>query len=348
MKAKLLIFSTLILCLSSCTNSGRTLPAVTGTQFEVLIVVNDTVWNSKVGHELNYIFGQEMPGLPQAEPLMDVHQCSPIEFTDVLKSARNVVMVEVSDKYTTTKIKYGKDAWAYPQAIIKITAPDDTTLLASLANYGKNLSDYFVKAERERQIEFNKSYVNDQAKNEINKLFGIQIDIPKGISKSTSNKKDFYWITNDQAGTRLDIVIYSYPYTNKSMFTKDALLAMRDSVMKANIPGELKGSFMGTERKYAEPEFNEIWINDAYCAELRGLWKMKNGASMGGPFYSHSRLDEENQRIITVDAFVFAPGKNKRNAMRQLEAVVFTTKMPHEINALKEVSVVAKTDSTKK
>lgn len=347
MKAKLLIFSVVLISLSSCMNSGRTLPAVTGSQFEVLIVINDTVWNSKVGHELNYLFAQEMRGLPQVEPMMDVHQCNPVEFTDVLKSARNVLMVEISDKYTSTKIKYGRDAWAYPQAIIRVTAPDDTTLLASLASYGKNMSEYFVKAERDRQIEFNKSYINEQAKAEINKQFGISIDIPKGISKATS-KKDFYWITNDQAGTRLDIVIYSYPYTNKSMFTKDALLAMRDSVMKTNIPGELKGSYMGTERKYAEPDFNEIWINDAYCAELRGLWKMKQGASMGGPFYSHSRLDEENQRIITVDAFVFAPGKNKRNAMRQLEAIVYTTKMPHEVNALKEVSVVAKADSTKK
>ena len=347
MKAKLLIFSILLIGISSCTNSGRTLPAVSGSQFEVMIVINDTIWSSNVGKELNFLFAQEMPGLPQAEPIMDVHQCNHTEFTDVLKAARNVVLVDISDKYTTTKIKYGKDAWAYPQAIIKITAPDDTTLLNSLAIYGKNLSEYFVKAERERQIEFNKSSINDQAKAQINKQFGILIDIPKGISKATS-KKDFYWITNDQAGTRLDIVIYSYPYTNKGMFTKEALLAKRDSVMHLNIPGELKGSYMGTEQKYAYPDFREIWINDAYCAELRGLWKMKNGASMGGPFYSHSRLDEENQRIITVDAFVFAPGKNKRNAMRQLEAVVYTTKMPHEVNALKEVSVVATSDSTKK
>lgn len=340
MKIKLSVLALLVVVLGSCVSNDRTLPAVSGSQFELLVVVNDTVWEAPVGRELKELFSQEMIGLPQFEPVLAVHQCNETEFTDVLKPARNIAFVEISDKYTSTKITYSKDRWAYPQAVVRIVAPDDTTLQASLKKYGEHIVAYFVKAERDRQIEFNKSYINENAKAEIYKHFGIQIDIPQGISKAVK-KKDFYWITNNQAGVRQDIVIYSYPYTDKKMFSKEALIARRDSVMKANIPGELKGSYMGTELKYADPIFNEIWINKAYCAELRGLWRMMNGAAMGGPFYSHTRLDEQNQRVITVDAFIFAPGHKKRNPMRQLEAVVFTTKLPHEINALNEISVVA-------
>lgn len=340
MRTKWSFLALLVITLNGCISSDRTLPAVSGSQFELLVVMNDTAWKAPVGRQLSELFSQDMVGLPQSEPVMAVHQCNPIEFTDVLKPSRNIVFVEIGDKYTRTKIAYTKDRWAYPQAVVRITAPDDTTLQASLKQYGKFIVEYFVKAERDRQIAFNKSYINENAKAEVEKLFGIQIEIPQGISKAVK-KKDFYWITNDQAGTRQDIVIYSYPYTDKKMLTKEALIARRDSVMKANIPGELKGSYMATEVKYADPIFSEIWINEGYCAELRGLWRMMNGAAMGGPFYSHTRLDEVNQRVITVDAFVFAPGHKKRNAMRQLEAVVFTTKLPHEINALKEVSVVA-------
>lgn len=340
MRAKWSFLALLVITLHGCISSDRTLPAVSGSQFELLVVMNDTAWKAPVGRQLSELFSQDMIGLPQPEPVLAVHQCNPIEFTDVLKPSRNIVFVEISDKYTRTKIAYSKDRWAYPQAVVRITAPDDTTLQNSLKQYGHHVVDYFVKAERDRQIAFNKSYINENAKSEIEKMFGIQIDIPQGISKAVK-KDDFYWITNNQAGVRQDIVIYSYPYTDKKMFTKEALIARRDSVMKANIPGELKGSYMGTELLYAEPVFNEIWINNGYCAELRGLWRMFNGAAMGGPFYSHTRLDEVNQRVITVDAFVFAPGHNKRNPMRQLEAVVYTTKLPHEINALKEVSVVA-------
>lgn len=341
MKVKLVLLATLVAVFSACQlGSGHSLPSVTGSQFELLIVINDTTWNSPVGHDLKKIFAAEMPAMPQLEPMLNIHQCAPHEFTNVLKPSRNIVMVEIADKYTQTKIRYSKNAWAYPQAIIKITAPDDTTLQNSIRRYASYMVDYFIKAERDRQIAYNKDHINAQAKLEINKMFGIHIDIPKGISKSVS-KKDFYWITNDQANTRMDIVIYSYPYTDKSMFTKEALIAKRDSIMRVNIPGEIKGSYMGTELKYAEPFFNEIWINDSYCAEMRGLWRMMNGAAMGGPFYSQSRLDEENQRIITIDAFVFAPGRKKRNAIRQLEAIVHTAKMPHEINAIQQVEVVA-------
>lgn len=347
MKLKLLLPVFAAVLLNSCLSSDRTLPAVTGSQFELLIVVNDTLWNGEAGKELFKIFAQETPSLPQPEPFMDVHQCTPAQFTDVLKPSRNILLVEVAPKYVEPKIRYSKDRWAYPQAVVRITVADDSTLLKVLKQTETQLQEYYVKAERDRQINFYKDYINARAQAEIEKQFGIIVNIPQGISKSVQ-KKDFYWITNDQAGTRQDIIIYSYPYTDKRMFTKESLIAKRDSVLKANIPGELKGSYMGTELKYADPQFNEIWVNKAYCAEIRGLWKMFNGASMGGPFYSHSRLDEVNQRVVTVEGFVFAPGKKKRNPMRQLEAVVYTTKLPHEINALKEVTVEAKKKDTEK
>jgi hypothetical protein len=137
------------------------------------------------------------------------------------------------------------------------------------------------------------------------------------------------------------MVIYTYPYRDKNTFSKEYLIAKRDSFMKANIPGEFEGSYMGTELIHSQPIFREININNTYCAELSGLWKMFKGGSMGGPFYSHTRVDEINMRVITVEGFVFAPGTKKRNHIKQLEAAVYTVKFPQEINAIKEVSVVA-------
>jgi hypothetical protein len=48
-----------------------------------------------------------------------------------------------------------------------------------------------------------------------------------------------------------------------------------------------------------------------------------------------------------MEVFVFAPGKKKRNPIRQLEAVLFSAKLPQEINALNEVSVVAEKKAEK-
>ena len=56
---------------------------------------------------------------------------------------------------------------------------------------------------------------------------------------------------------------------------------------------------------------------------------MRNEA-MGGPFVSHSRVDEKNNRVITVEGFVYAPEKMKRGLMRRLEGSLYTLLLPDE------------------
>jgi hypothetical protein len=340
MKTKIGLFALLTaIFMSSCINTGRVLPSVTGSQFELLVVMNDSSWKSADGKQLKEILTQEIYGLPQIEPMFDVHHCTHATFTDVLKPARNLILAEISGRFSAPKISFTHDMWAYPQAITKIMAPDDESFQRAISEHGDKILDFFLKAERERQTDYNRANINAQAAKEIQKMFGITLDVPKGISKITKGE-NFIWIMNDNASLHQDILVYSYPYTDANTFTKDYLIAKRDSITKANIPGEIKGSYMITE-KNPEAQFREIWVNKGYCAELRGLWKV-SGVGMGGPFYSHTRLDEINGRVITVDVFVFAPARSKRNPIRQLEAVVYTAKLPQEINQLKEISVTGK------
>jgi len=51
---------------------------------------------------------------------------------------------------------------------------------------------------------------------------------------------------------------------------------------------------------------------------------------MGGPFVSHSRLDEKNNRVIVVEGFVYAPDKMKRTMLRRLEAALYTLEIAKE------------------
>lgn len=341
MKAKYLFFILPILLFTACNKGGRTLPTVNGSKYEILVVMDDPFWKAPSGRSLVALLDQDMPLLPQAEPIMKISRCKIAEFTDMLKPTRNVLITEISDKYTAPKITYSKNRWAQPQTVVRIVAPNDSSFESTIKTYGSNILNYFLDTERDRQIDFNKEYVNLKAKEEVEKMFGIQIDITQGLYASTV-KKDFYWITNNNGGVRQDIIIYSYPYKDKNTFTRSFLLAKRDSIMKANIPGEFEGSYMGTEYKYEPPVLKEVYVNGGYSAEIRGLWKMLNGGSMGGPYISHTRLDEINQRVITIEGFVFAPGAKKRNPMRQLEAIIYSAKLPQEINSLKEISVVGK------
>ena len=194
--------------------------------------------------------------------------------------------------------------------------------------------------EIKRQIEVYKGYTNAKAKELAMQKFGIIVNIPNDMSQ-ISESENFLWATDNKSRVRRDIVIYSFPYTDKDTFTKEYLLAKRDSIMKYHIPGDIEGSYMGTEYNHIPPVFKAISVRGEYCAELRGLWRIINGSAMGGPFVSHTRLDEINQRVIMIEGFVYGAGSKKRNALRQVEAVLYSMQLPQEINALPEVEIVS-------
>lgn len=340
MKRRYLPLLLAVALLGSCGKSTVVLPSVSGTKFEVLVVMDELPWKAPAGRALVALLDDDMVALPQPEPVMSIIHCTRPQFGDIFKPSRNVLVTDINPRFDAPKITYKKNVWASPQSVVKVVAPNDSVFEDLIKKEGANILNYFLTTERNRQIEFNKGYINNKALRDVEEMFSIQIDIPTELSKATKGK-DFYWITNDHAHIRKDLVIYSYPYTDKNTFTPEYLIAKRDSFMKANIPGEFEGSYLGTELKHHTPVFREININNTYCAELSGLWKIFKGGSMGGPFYSHTRIDEVNKRVITVEGLVFAPGTNKRNHIRQLEAVIYTLKLPQEMNVIKEVSVVA-------
>jgi hypothetical protein len=57
--------------------------------------------------------------------------------------------------------------------------------------------------------------------------------------------------------------------------------------------------------------------------ETRGLWDIENDF-MGGPFISHALIDKTGERVLVLDAFVYHPRADKRNYVRQLEAILYS------------------------
>jgi hypothetical protein len=64
-------------------------------------------------------------------------------------------------------------------------------------------------------------------------------------------------------------------------------------------------------------------LRNKYTVEVRGVWKLKNN-SMGGPFLGYVFVDESLGRLYYVEGFVYAPGKKKRNIIRELETILWT------------------------
>ena len=279
-----------------------------GRAYELLVVVDHGVWDRAAGRALHDVLDSDMPGLPQSEPSFRIMYTSPKDYDSTLKLIRNIIIVDIKDIYTKASFKYAKDVYANPQMILTIQAPNEEEFQKFVEENKQTIVDFFISQK-------------------VDSLFGCDIWLPAELANSKTGK-DFFWASTNTGTADRNFVMYSYPYTDKDTFTKEYFVHKRDSVMKANIPGFKEGVYMSTDSLLTD--VRPINVQNSYTMEARGLWRMK-GDFMGGPYVSHTRLDEKNQRIITAEIFVYSPDKMKRNLVRQMEASLYTLKLPNEV-----------------
>lgn len=313
---------------------GRVVATATGSIYELMVVMNNNYWETAAGDSVRAYLGADMPCMPQMEPYFSLSQCSWATFDDYIKPVRNLLLCDVNhDRYDSCHLSFATDLYAHPQAVARVTAPSGEALAAFLGQKGGSIQTYFLRSELLRQASFYKKQVNHEGEQALLEQWGVDLKIPSDY-QLIRRDSDFIWFCCDNGPKRRDIVLWATPYTSADVFCLDSLCARRDRMM-ARVEGYVEGSYMGTEYRIFPPEYHALSLpmgnETAFAAELRGLWKMKGGAAMGGPFVQHTRVDETHNRLITVEAFVFAAGQKKRNAYRQAEAILYTLRMPEEI-----------------
>ncbi|MCB0408861.1 MAG: DUF4837 family protein [Flavobacteriales bacterium] len=56
------------------------------------------------------------------------------------------------------------------------------------------------------------------------------------------------------------------------------------------------------------------------------MWYVK-GDFMGGPFINYTFVDEKRNKVISIDGYVYAPRFDKREYLRELEALIRSIKL---------------------
>ncbi|MDR2791529.1 MAG: DUF4837 family protein [Tannerellaceae bacterium] len=312
----------------------------TGMMYEVVVVMEQADWEGEVGEAIKADLYADVPGLPQSEATMKIMYASPGKFDGMLTYVRNILQVDIDPKkYTKVSLHAQKDVWADGQAVVRLNAPDAPSVVEYMRAHERILADYYTAMERRRlTAQLEKSY-HQPLSRMIEDKFGVTLKVPTAFAAYKEDGQDFFWASDNASSGRTDVVIYTFPYESAETFTRDYLVAKRDSVMKINMPGAFPDSYMATETTYAEPAYKGITVNGKYCGELRGLWRMK-GDMMGGPFVSHARVDEANNRIVVVEGFVYAPETDKKNYIRRIEAALYTLHLPGEDTELPEVEIL--------
>lgn len=331
MKPILFNFSVLILLvlgLSSCDfGKGAKMETITGKSNDVVIIIVKEVWRGEVGSLLRQTLAQPQSSLPQEEPIFTLINVPPEAFVDLFKSSRNIITVKISPTFTELKVEFTRDTWAYPQAVVNIQASSVENFKQIFNENSDKVIGYFLRAEKDRLKRTYKASHEKEVYNVLLRDFNFKLYVPTGF-KVVKKDTSFAWIRYDTPLIYQSIIIYSYPYESDSTFTRNYQVAKRNEVLRKYVPGPLPGSYMTTEMELPQ-DFNILDYNGNYASEMRGLWRVEHDF-MGGPFVSLSVLDASKQRIVTIEGHVYAPRNNKRNYLRQVEAMIYSLEFPDQ------------------
>ncbi len=315
------------LFLLSCKHEGSNsaLPSSSGKYGEVLVVVDTSLENGVVGEKLQAIFYESLLGMPQKEPQFRVATVSPKGFKSILKRSRNILKLDVK-KASKKGVQIVRDAWAKDQLLIKISAQDQQTIARILSKNKQTIRDYFNEEEISRLKRQFKTKCLSDIEARIKEKAGLSLTIPSGFVKMLETENGL-WIKKEKQVGQHQVIqglsIYIEPYTTDSVFSSSAVTKSRNKFTKNHIEGFRENSYMAVFEDYSL-HIKELNLNGVYAKEYRGLWNMKNDF-MGGPFLHFVFVDEENNKAVHLDGFVYAPKFNKREYLRELEAIMRTS-----------------------
>lgn len=314
-----------IVLFDSCGVKTSGLPSSTGKTSEILVVIDNDEWDSKIGSVIRDFFGQEQEMLNQPEPKYTLPNITPATLSEskMFRSHRNLFIVDINKDIKKPIVEIEKNFWAKPQMIIKITAPNESAWLKEFESRKETFLALYDKVEMHRINEAFSKIEDVSIRKKLMRDYHVSLIVPKEFYIAIQ-KPDFVWIRKEAQSFSQGILLYFYDYTDTIAFNLENIIAVRDSITKKYIPGAVDGSYMTTS-KAIKPLSKSINFHGYYAVETRGLWETE-GDFMGGPFISLTIVDEKRNRVVTAEGYVYFPNNKKRDKLKQMEAIINTLK----------------------
>lgn len=313
MKNAMFFFICLIFFSCSFDKSSSVLPSYTGAVNEVVLVIDDQLWAGEAGLLLKESFQAPIQGISWKESSLDVVQIPNQAMSRLFETHRNLVLVE---KGNFSKFVSGSNLYSEGQYFAKITYKSESDLLGILKEYCPVVLHQIQEKEKMRIRD--KMYFTSSFQSLFDK-YGYQLSIPKDYVLA-SDSAGFSWFEYSPKDKELISGLFLYQLPIKHWPNANLLLEARDSVLRQNVKGEQEGSFMALEPLYpSHKSYQDKGL------EVRSLWKMEN-AFMGGPSITNFLVDSLQNVVFVTDAFLFNPGKNKRNDLQILEIILESSK----------------------
>ncbi len=338
----LLILSSLLSCTQTAIEDNK--PNSSGSLDEILLVSDSLTWQGETGESLRKIVKEAHPGIINPEPFFHISFFPEEHFggiftkhhfifipTTLDRIESNPLLKKMVSKQAIEKVKSNnsytifrqKNVFAKNQTILFLISKEDYYLNKSLIENKKAIQEIVAK-------ELMSQYQNKLLDEPTNPLlvkrladeYQVQLHIPKNYEVALQ-EKNFIWFRNVTPEADLNIYFTSKPYNNETAFATDTILTWRDRVSQQYIFADKQDSSYMMRETSVPPLTKTASDSSSYSKYLWGLWKIKNRA-MGGSYISRTLKSNKNDQIYYIEGFVYAPGQEKLNYIRSLEAIIRT------------------------
>lgn len=316
------------LVISCGKKTKQTFPRSSGKTAEMIVVTNnDTKWEGQVGETIRNYFNQDYEVLPQPEPLFEMAHISIGKFnnTKMFQVHHNIFIVDIDPNAKESTIQARKDVWASPQYVINIISPTEEDFISFFEEKKEVVLGTLMDSEYARLIQTYKGFKDRDIINSLKENFNFTMDVPSGfyIAKEIA---DFAWIRKETKHNSQALLIYTYDFVDTLAFDKSRIISFRDAITAEYIPGPSEGSYMVVAEEYSPTISDRIDFKGMFAVRTKGLWRLE-GDFMGGPFVSYTFVDEKRNKVITIDGYVYAPNKPKRDLLIQTETIIQSLKL---------------------
>ena len=313
------------------------LPECAGMPNELYVFCDNEIWDDTIGVYMRQQIECRLNNLPQPEERFTLFQFQQEGMNNARLTHRNIIVVEINNRNENQKTRLVRkpNRRAKGQLRFEFKGQKTKSVLTLLQAELPGLLEEISKKELERtQLKFEKR-LNKTAQQQLSDSLSVRLTIPMKLNLISNNgdqSGSFAWLEAKGLGPQgkrvlhQGVFVYSYPYVSDSAFSENYLIRRRDKVLKQNVPGGAPNQYLKTLLLPGKtPELREINFNGKYAVELRGQYTMHNGF-MGGPFMSLTTLNESENRLVTVEAYCYAPLLRKRDYIKEMEAVVYSLK----------------------
>ncbi len=310
----------LVLVMLSCCSCNRKKPSATAESLtkmnNVSVMIDDQLWNGEVGDSLRNKFATPVLGLQEEEPIFTLNQYPGKLLEGFMTNSRNIIVVK---KEAKSKFYIKENEYVTPQLAVHISGNSVQELLDSIE---KNAPEIIHDIhDSEIRVFQNKIVAAKLLSDKIRSRFKINLKVPSKYKMVVQGKK-FLWLKKEITGGNLSLLLYQIPLNS----AKDTLnmvrnsIKWRDSIGRKYIRGSKPGTKMITEPAFS-PYLSKGKISGKMAYETKGTWDLKNDF-MSGPYINYAFMDTKNKRILVLEGFCYAPSKEKRDLMLELEAII--------------------------